>query len=50
MKRAVIWRAGKMVYSPLVTKYGMNVIAYIDNSPEKRNETIYGLPIEAGDF
>lgn len=48
MKRAVVWGAGKMgkmIYSPLVTKYGMNIIAYIDNCKEKRNDTLYGLPV-----
>lgn len=52
MKRAIIWGAGqmgKMVYSPLVTKHGMNIIAYIDNSKEKRNDTLYGLPVAAGE-
>lgn len=50
MKKGIIWGAGKIgerVYSPLIMKYGMNIIAYIDNCEEKRKGTLYGLPIVA---
>lgn len=52
MKRVVIWGAGemgKMVYSPLVTKCGVSIIAYVDNCKEKRNKPLYGLPVMEGE-
>lgn len=52
MKKGIIWGTGKMgkrAYLPLVTKYEMNIIAYVDNCEEKRKDTLYGLPIVAGE-
>ena len=52
MKKGIIWGAGywgNTAYSPLVTKYKMNIIAYADNCEEKRKGTLYGLPIVAGE-
>lgn len=51
IKKAIIWGAekkGRKVYLPLVTKYDMNIIAYVDNREKKRKDTLYGLPIVAG--
>ena len=48
MKKAIIFGAGKLgrsVFAPLVVEYGMNIIAYVDNSEEIYNKQLYGIPI-----
>lgn len=42
-------KLGRKAYLPLVTKHGVNVIAYVDNCKEKRNETLYGISIVDGE-
>ena len=52
MKKVVIWGAGelgKKVYAPLIIRYEMDVIAYVDNCAEKRKEKLYGVPIVDGE-